>query len=931
MTTSAPPSELLGRDAEWASIDAFLVQIAGGSAAAVIEGEAGIGKTTLWQAAVAASIREPFRYRVLRARPTSADAGIAYAVLLELFDDLPEAALAELPELQRQALEVALRRRSSDAGADAGTIAVASLGVIRALAAEAPVVLAIDDLHEADPAAIRVLEFVVRRLETETVGILVARRPAGDPSLPLRFADTLPPDRLRAIRPSGISVGALNRLLTDRLGVTFARPLVVRIHGTTAGNPQYALEIGRELKAGGIETLPASAALPVPGTIQEVVDGRLARLDTVTRDAIAFAAEMERPTRAILRSVMPDSADRAVDDALAADVLVEDGGALRFTHPLVRAAAATAVAHTTRRLVHERLAELTRDPEERAQHLGRCAAAPSVEVAAALDQGAAAAAARGAPEAALRLLERALELTPPNDSTALARRRVALADAVSDSGDFGRSRALLDLVMEAGDGVEPGTRYEAAILLGTLLWYDNEGPAGRRLLLAMLDEPAADRLSRARIHSRLAWLTDDNVPQAAAHAKAALDLMSQDEDPAAYAFALLNRALNGLLAGELPDHQAVRRGGELQDRQPSAEISAVPGLWHKFADRFDDARAWLEKDLARLRGLGDEGSIGQSLGYLAEIVGWTGDFATARRHAEEGLELIRQIGQRGMLAVAVGRRVQIDAMEGRDDAAADGYAEMRRLEVELPDLWTSVMCDQVEAILGINTGNLAAVERAASHATELLDAIGLVEPVMFRYHADQIEAVIGLGHLERAEQLLERFEERGRIFPRPWISATSARGRAWLSAARGDHARAVEHLDRALAAHADLDWPVERIRTLIAGAQVLRRANRRKRAHALAIEAALLADRIGAPGWATRARSEAARLGIEHGDGEQLTPSERRIAEMAADGATNRVIADRLLVSPKTVEATLARAYAKLGIRSRAQLHARLQGDRPET
>jgi DNA-binding CsgD family transcriptional regulator len=195
---------------------------------------------------------------------------------------------------------------------------------------------------------------------------------------------------------------------------------------------------------------------------------------------------------------------------------------------------------------------------------------------------------------------------------------------------------------------------------------------------------------------------------------------------------------------------------------------------------------------------------------------------------------------------------------------------------------------------------------------------------MYRFHADQIEAVIEQADFQRAERLLERFEERDRIFPRPWIAATSARCRSLLAAARGDLPDAVANLDRALEAHRRLDMPLERVRTLIVGARVLRRANRRKRAGELAREAARIAESIGAAPWAAKAREESQRLGLEHGEGDRLTPSERRMAELAATGATNREIAERLLVSPKTVEATLARAYAKLGIRSRAQLHARL-------
>lgn len=923
MVAPAPSSPLLGREAEWAACAGFLADLASGPCALLIEGEAGIGKTAIWQAAVRTA--EDHGIRVLTARPAGTDATVSYAVLLDLFDGLAESTLGGLPAPQRDALEVALRRRESEVSADPGTIAVAALGVVRALQRETPLLIAVDDLHVVDPAGGRVLEFIVRRLRAERVGLLAARRAEGNDALPVRLAESIPADRLRRLRPMPLSVGALHRLIATRVGSVLPRPLVVRIHAATGGNPQFAIEIARELEQRGIDTIPASAPLPVPGTVQEVVGRRLGRLTAETRRIVAFAAEMEHPTRTKLRHVAGDEdLDRALDEAADATVIVADADELRFSHPTVRAAAALAVSEPDRRTVHRRLAEIATDPEERAHHLGRSSVDPDEAVAAGLDAGAEAATRRGASESALWLRERAVHLTPTADVAARARRQVALADLLSDAGDIARARSLLDGVRDPASGAAQETRFDAAILLGTLLWFVNEADAGRAVLRGALVEAEGDRAWEARIHTRLSWLADDDAAQAARHAEAALERLDPDEDPGAYAFALLAGAGSRIAAGHPPDEEAIRRGAAMQEAAQPRQISSVPGVFPKYADRFDESRAWLERDLARLRAIGDESSMGQALGYLAELEAWVGNLATARRHAEEGLELIRQTGQGGLLVIALARLVTIDAIEGRDEAVEEGFREMHRLDRASPEPWTSALCCQVEAFLAISRGDFATVDRATTRAGELVASVGLIEPPMYRFHADQIEAVIELADFERAERLLERFEERNRIFPRPWIAATSARCRALLAAARGDLPTAVADLDRALLEHERLDMPLERVRTLIVGARILRRANRRKRAHELAIEAAHTADAIGARPWAAKARAEAERLGLEHGEVDRLTPSERRMAELAAGGATNRQIAERLLVSPKTVEATLARAYGKLGIRSRAQLHERL-------
>jgi DNA-binding CsgD family transcriptional regulator len=189
---------------------------------------------------------------------------------------------------------------------------------------------------------------------------------------------------------------------------------------------------------------------------------------------------------------------------------------------------------------------------------------------------------------------------------------------------------------------------------------------------------------------------------------------------------------------------------------------------------------------------------------------------------------------------------------------------------------------------------------------------------------DALEALIGLGQLDRAESLIEELEERGRELGREWAIATGARSRALLLAARGDVLGAVAAVDRGLAVLEDAEFPYELARMLLVAGVLQRRQRKRSEAKASFERAHAIFERVGARLWAQRAAAEIDRLGLRRGAGDELTPSEQRVAELVATGMSNREVAAALSVSPKTVEASVARVYRKLGIASRAELGARM-------
>jgi len=292
---------IVGRDSERAVLTAFLAR-ADGPAALLVEGDAGIGKTTLLRDALAHAGER----RALACGPAEAEMPLAFAALADLLDGIE---LSGLPAPQRRALEVALRR--SEGSADPHPVAAGFLGLLRSAG---PVVLAIDDVQWLDAASRAAIEFALRRLTAEPVALLLAQRGTGEPALALGGLS------VRRLEPAPLGRGALHRLLLARLGVSFPRPLLQRVHASTGGNPLYALELAGALQREG--TLPrGDEPLPVPaGLVQE----RLAALPDTLRSFLELVAALLDRRLPIVRALDEDG---ALDAAVAAGVLEEIGRA----------------------------------------------------------------------------------------------------------------------------------------------------------------------------------------------------------------------------------------------------------------------------------------------------------------------------------------------------------------------------------------------------------------------------------------------------------------------------------------------------------------------------------------------------------------------------------------------------------------------------
>lgn len=922
---------IVGRDPERARIRAFLDGLSTGQGGELtIAGPAGMGKTVLWEEALDHAARNGVR--VLDARPTHAEAGLAFAGLHELLRDVDPAEVAAIPAPQRRALDAALYRdtpgdvRDDAQPPEAGAIAVTMLSLLRALAERGPLLVAIDDVQWLDPSSLAPLRFAIRRLRGAPVGALVALR-AREHDAPEEPADepwSTSEDPATHIELGPLSLGALHRIIVDRSGHSFGRPSLVRLLELTGGNPFLATEL---VAAWGLEAVTrASSGQPLPETVNRLVRQRVGRLGADERRLAQAVALLGRANEELLvRVALPDgdaTASRvALDHAVEAGVLLTDGDRIRCAHPLIASAVLTSLTPAARRELHTRIADALDDPIEEAPHRAAAASGPDGVVAERLDHAAAVATARGASFEVVSLRERALALTPPADGTALARRRHGLAEALFTAGDTAQARTHLRQVPLDDPTTDQPTRRETLLMLATIEWFEGAQDHSIAFAERALAESPDDAEWQGRVHARLSWMLDESLALQAEHASAALRLLDPERDPVTYAFAALNGAWARLLAGDGADEATLALGDRLQEAARSWEYSTIPAIWAKAMDRFDRARELIERYLGHSRDRGDESSVAQLLSMRVEVEAWTGRLGLAVELADASVAAAEQSGQQVYLATSLARRGLVHAYRGDLDAAeADARAG---LVLSSPPIVPPVPLG-VLGFVALTRGHPAEAVAHLALAAEMLDGVGMRDPASYRFHGDLVEALVLTGDLAEAERQVTLLEERARIAPRPWIEAITARSRGLLLAAQGDLPGALAALERALATHKTLEMPLELARTQLAHGVALRRSGSRRRASA-AITAAMDGFVVlGCTPWAERARDELARVGLRPRDDGGLSPSEERIARMAAEGLTNRVIAERLVISPKTVEATLARVYTKLGIGSRAQLGARM-------
>ena len=618
----------------------FLDSIPTGPSALLLSGDPGIGKTTVWKEGLAgAQLR---RYRTLSCGPVEAETRLSYAALGDLLEPILEEALPTVPEPQRQALEVALLRSPrSGARADQRAVSLAVLGCLRSVASTSPVVVAVDDIQWMDLPSVRVLQFVVRRLKDEQVGLMTAARGARADDDPLGVVSAFAEDRVHAVHVGPLSQDALERVLRAKVGEGFSRTTLLSLHEMSGGNPFFAQEIGLALLRRGGD-VAAGERPPIPDRLQELIEDRLEGLPAQTLEALEVVSALSTPTLdAIAAATDPSEVDRRLGPAIENGVVEVVGDRLRFTHPLLASAVYQRIPPARRRELHARLATIVRDPEERARHLALSVEGPDVAVAAALEEAALLAFSRGAPQSAAELWEMARRATPRDRGEDLVRRTHQAGVAHYECGDTSLARSVLEQAVDLS--MAGPARGRVLLDLGMAL-AETEGWRGAWAVFEAARGEAGDDLAlRARVEQNLgyAWLFRGDLAASERHARAALQLAEELQEPRVMAEAFPAYPFVEFLLGRGVDQELLDRGialeghmeGEFKSHVLRASFTVAQLL--KFTDRLDEARRTFTELLGDAAVHGVESPIPQIRYHLAELECRAGNWDAAMEHARE--------------------------------------------------------------------------------------------------------------------------------------------------------------------------------------------------------------------------------------------------------------------------------------------------------
>ena len=761
---------IVGRDAELAVIAGFL----DGEAwprTLLIAGEAGMGKTTLWRAG--AERAEAEGRALLAARPLETEAKLAYAGIGDLLASSHDA-FEELPPPQAQALRAALLlEASAGASIDERAVSLGFLGVLRVLAQARLVVVAVDDLQWLDRTSTRTLLFAARRL-SERVGFLLAL--GGEEArggLPFAPEQVLPGYAELRLGPLGLE--DVNAIVQQGVGLFIAAADAALGARDRGGQPVLLARAGT--RDGGGRRKPVVDAAP------ELVGARIAALPAETRRALAAAAALADPTLDLVGAAIGKESGGALAAAFEREVVGVSDGRIRFAHPLL-AAAAYASAGSRVRDLHTVLAGLVGAPEERARHLALAARGPDADVAAALDEAAALAKARGAPIAAAELLDKARALTPADDPAAF-RRAVAAARRYFKAGDARRARALLDDALPELAGVE---RAEALIVLANVRSYDDLIRAAVELLEEAIAVGAAESRVAGAAHELLAGIffrLRERFPESVDHARAAAAIARDTGDVHLLAGALgaqlvseatLGRPeLSEMLAAAL----AVGDAGQATRVMGGAGFqTAVVRMWWS---PLDEAVAGFAALRSRAELIGDESSIP----YIDVL-------PRAGRVSARGPHRCGGVCERGGGSGRAGgpgdaRRLRARAARPRRPPTRGRRSSHARRRGKRSSEQEARRAVPPSSLRRRRSGCSSSPLERDAEAVEVLGPLvafarehEMREPGLTRFVPDLVEALAGLGRLDEAEDNLawytgnaERLHAARRSAPRPVAAASS--------------------------------------------------------------------------------------------------------------------------------------------------------------
>ena len=891
---------LVGRQTEQAQIERLLADAREGRGRAlVLRGEAGVGKTALLEHAVEAAKD----FRELHALGVESEAELPFAALHELVRPVL-GLLDELPPPQANAIKAALALEQIE-NTDRFSAYAATLGLLSAAAADKPLLCVVDDAHWLDQASAEALVFAARRLDYDSVAMLFAVR---DPA-PANFSGP----GLAELRLRGLTADQAKALLATT-APTLAPAELDRLVKAAGGNPLALLEFAPGMAA----STASDGPLPVSEAVERTFLERASRLSADARRALLLVAVSGSDAPEVLWTALElehISAD-SLGEAERAGLIVQ-GRRPDFSHPLARSAIYHGAPPADRRAAHRVLAASTTEPDRGAWHEAMAATAPDEDVAAALDEAAAKARARGGLSAEAAALERAARLTP--DAEARARRLFRAGLAADACARFEQAEELFAEASELTSDHE--LRADAVARRSYLVFNRGDFEAAIELANREAERVApaiAARLltSSGVIHALIHAL---DIPAARRTAERAAELAGGEEaanDPDIRHMLAWAWELSGLR------EQALEVIRECAGQVDVGTVLAVDvANRFLFLEDYDSAQELFDRVVAYDREVGALQFLGYALDMRSLLDARTGRLAPAYALALEALQLTESLGTDTATAACLARLAHIEAILGRSADAVEHGRRSLQISEKRGDHWNIVRARSALGLEALARGDAAGTVTWLAPAAEMLASGELRLRNDFRLDGDLIEAYVRLGETREAERNLADLLEHAEESRSPWALAVGARCRA-LVAEEGD-------VDEAFAAALELQasepsaW--ERARTELAYGERLRRC-RQPRAAREQLHAALTSfERLGSKPWADRARAELRASGerLRRRDPaahDQLTPQELQVSLAAADGLTSKEIGARLFLSPKTVDFHLGRAYRKLDVKSRAEL-----------
>ncbi|WP_370618208.1 helix-turn-helix transcriptional regulator [Mumia sp. Pv 4-285] len=908
---------LVGRARETAAIATLLERARNGtSGAAVVLGEAGIGKSTVLSQAVEAARPD---VRVLATSGAVPERDLPFAGLAQLLRPVL-GHLDTLPDVQSEALAQALALRPGGGGSgptgpgERFAISAATLGLVSRAAEDQPLLLLVDDLQHLDRPSVDAILFTARRLLTDAVAVVVAAR-VGE------GVDDLVTG-LDRIELGGLSREECTALVAPR-GLTSTQ--VERLHAVSGGNPLAALEMARtpDLLARD------PGAIPVPRLIEEAFAGRLGVLTPRARTAMtvaALAGDVDLAT--IGRACAAAGSDLGdLDEAESAELVEVANDRVRFLHPLMRASLVQGTEPSVRRRLHRTLAHALPegDLDRRALHLSASTIGPDAEAVAVLDAATASAAQRRAYAVASGWGERAAHAS--DDPEERARRLVG-------AGEHAWLGGLADRALEIfGEAVasapSEANRRRALALRGVVSARCGSLVEARDLLLEAsapiaVDDPDTAVLLLAEAAYASVYLCDT---AAARTVVSRLDAVhGRTEHPRSRIIGDLAAGIARVITGEGDAGTALIRravsasgtGDLVGDPRWRAWVLIGP-MWLR---ETGDARALVEAVVIDAREQAAVGTLPFLLFHASRDDAATDRWTTAEAGYQEAIALARETGQRTDEAIAHAGLAWLLARRGQEQEmraeAEEAERQCVRSRLNFGRTWVRFAWGDLAAGLGRYETAVGCYREQQS----LVRHFG-VDDADLSAVPELVDCLVRVGDLDGARAEAEAFERLAEEKGQPWSRARAHRAVA-LAGIDPD-----ERYAAALLEHARSPDTYERARTQLAYGAFLRRARRRTEAREHLRDAVATFDRLTAVPWAELASAELAASGERvqrrtTGAEQPLTPQELQVARLLGDGRTTREAAAALFLSPKTVEYHLRHVYIKLGISTRSELADRL-------